>query len=156
MRTHLMSTHKIRMHLMQVQLKPYAGSMRPMEPEIALVDRWRSLLSSYNEIAGHLERSLQEAHGLTMSDFETLDRLTTADCDKRRMQDLAAAMYLSQSALSRTVARLEKGGLVERTHCLDDRRGVYVALTEAGLRRHAEAKKVQLAVLGAHLAPVPA
>ena len=127
-----------------------------MEPETVLVDRWRSLLSSYNEIAGHLERSLQEAHGLTMSEFETLDRLTTADCDKRRMQDLAAAMYLSQSALSRTVARLEKGGLVERTHCLDDRRGIYVALTEAGGRRHAEAKKTQLAVLGTHLAPVPA
>src|SRR6266496_3603690 len=112
---------------MQVQKQAYASSMRPVEPETVLVDRWRSLLSSYNEIAGHLERALQETHGLTMSDFETLDRLTTSDCEKRRMQDLAAAMYLSQSALSRTVARLEKGGLVERTHCEDDRRGVHVA-----------------------------
>ena len=121
-----------------------------MEAETELVDRWRSLLTSYNIVAVQLERALQEAHGLTLSDFETLDRLTTRDCDKRRMQDLAAAMYLSQSALSRTVARLEKSGLVSRTHCEDDRRGVFVELTAAGFERHAEARKTQLAVLNEH------
>ena len=123
-----------------------------MEAETQLVDRWRSLLTSYNAVAAQLERALQEAHGLTLSDFETLDRLTTRECDKRRMQDLAAAMYLSQSALSRTVARLEKSGLVSRTHCEDDRRGVFVELTEAGLRRHAEARQTQVTVLAEHLA----
>jgi DNA-binding MarR family transcriptional regulator len=122
-----------------------------MEAESPLVNRWRTLLSSYNEVAVHLERALQETHGLTMSDFETLDRLTSQECDKRRMQELAAAMYLSQSALSRTVARLEKSGLVERSHCEDDRRGVFVELTEAGLQRHAEARKTHLAVLAEHL-----
>jgi DNA-binding MarR family transcriptional regulator len=124
-----------------------------MEPETVLVERWQTLLACYNEVAAPLERALQDAHGLTMSDFETLDRLTTEDCDKRRMQDLAAAMYLSQSALSRTVARLEKSGLVERTHCADDRRGVFVELTDAGRRRHDEARRTQLAILAAHLNP---
>jgi DNA-binding MarR family transcriptional regulator len=116
-----------------------------------LVDQWHALLSSYNEVAGPLERALQESHGLTLSDFETLDRLTSADCDKRRMQELAADMYLSQSALSRTVARLEKSGLVERTHCQDDRRGVFVELTSAGLTKHTEARETQLQVLTEHL-----
>jgi DNA-binding MarR family transcriptional regulator len=113
--------------------------------ENALVDRWRTLLSSYNGVAIHLERALQES--------QTLDRLTTNDCDKRRMQELAAAMYLSQSALSRTVARLEKTGLVTRTHCEDDRRGVFVELTPAGRHRHAEASQTHLAVLTTHLTP---
>lgn len=122
-----------------------------MDADTALVDRWHALLSCYNEVATHLERALQDAHGLTMSDFETLDRLTTRDCDKRRMQDLAAAMYLSQSALSRTVARLEKNGLVARTHCQDDRRGVFVELTQAGRHRHAEATKTHRQVLASHL-----
>jgi DNA-binding MarR family transcriptional regulator len=121
-----------------------------MEPQNALVDRWRTLLSSYNEVAGPLERALQDQHGLTMSDFETLDRLTTEACDKRRMQDLAAAMYLSQSALSRTVARLEKAGFVQRTHCEDDRRGIFVELTPAGLHQHAAARETQLQILAAH------
>src|SRR3954467_10103797 len=137
---------------MLMHLWPERVGCSGMEPETELVDRWRSLLSSYNAVAAQLERALQEAHGLTLSDFETLDRLTTRECDKRRMQDLAAAMYLSQSALSRTVARLEKSGLVSRTHCEDDRRGVFVELTEAGLRRHAEARQPQVAVLAEHLA----
>jgi DNA-binding MarR family transcriptional regulator len=125
--------------------------MRDMTSEPALVHRWRSLLTSYNEVAGHLERALQEAHGLTMGEFETLDRLITATCEKRRMQDLAAAMYLSQSALSRTVARLEKGGLVTRSLCEDDRRGVYVAVTADGLQRHADARATHRTILAEHL-----
>jgi DNA-binding MarR family transcriptional regulator len=124
-----------------------------MEAETALVDRWRSLAGCYNEVACHLERELQERHGLTMSEFETLDRLVGADCDKRRMQDLEAVMYLSQSALSRTVARLEKHGLVERALCADDRRGVFVAATESGVQRHAEAQATHLAILTEHLTP---
>jgi DNA-binding MarR family transcriptional regulator len=86
-----------------------------------------------------------------MSEFETLDRLIAVDCDKRRMQDLAADMYLSQSALSRTVARLEKMGLVERALCYDDRRGVFVAVTDAGRQRHAEASGTHLAILAEYL-----
>lgn len=122
-----------------------------MSTQSALVTRWRELLASYNQVAGHLERALQEAHGLTMGEFETLDRLVTVPCEKRRMQDLAADMYLSQSALSRTVARLEKDRLVRRTLCEHDRRGVFVAVTPEGLRRHANARATQLEVLGEHL-----
>jgi DNA-binding MarR family transcriptional regulator len=129
--------------------------MRDMTSEPALVERWRSLLTSYNEVAGHLERALQETHGLTMGEFETLDRLITVTCEKRRMQELAADMYLSQSALSRTVARLEKGGLVTRSLCQDDRRGVFVSVTDEGLQRHAAARATHRAILAEHLGPVP-
>jgi DNA-binding MarR family transcriptional regulator len=127
-----------------------------MTSETALVDRWRGLLTCYNEVACHLERVLQEQHGLTMGEFETLDRLVTANCADRRMQDLAADMYLSQSALSRTVARLEKEGLVARALCEADRRGVFVTTTAAGLQRHTEARKTHLAILAEHLPAEPA
>jgi DNA-binding MarR family transcriptional regulator len=131
------------------------GKMHRMVSETVLVDRWRSLLTSYNEVAGRLERQLQDEHGLTMGEYETLDRLVGARCDERRMQDLAADMYLSQSALSRTVARLEKSGLATRTLCESDRRGIFVKVTDAGLQRHAEARKTQLAIL-TELLPVDA
>ncbi|MFG2059145.1 MarR family winged helix-turn-helix transcriptional regulator [Micromonospora sp. NPDC048930] len=124
-----------------------------MTSETRLVERWRTLLTCYNEVACHLERALQDGHGLTMSEFETLDRLISVDCDKRRMQDLDADMYLSQSALSRTVARLEKSGLVVRALCEADRRGVFVTVTEAGRHVHTEARRTHLAVLAEHLAP---
>ncbi|MEV0130150.1 MarR family transcriptional regulator [Dactylosporangium sp. NPDC050688] len=124
-----------------------------MTSDAALVEHWRSLLTSYNEVACHLERALSEAHGLSMSEFEILDRLVSQRCEKRRMQDLAADMYLSQSALSRAVARLEKSGLVARALCEADRRGVFVTPTAEGLRRHTDAKATHLTVLASHLQP---
>ncbi|ASW54924.1 MarR family winged helix-turn-helix transcriptional regulator [Plantactinospora sp. KBS50] len=127
-----------------------------MTADAHLVERWRSLLTSYNQVAGQLERALQDGYGLTLSEFEALDRLVSAGCEQCRMQDLAGQMYLSQSALSRTVARLERAGLVERALCEADRRGVFVTPTQEGVRRHAEAHRTYVRVLGEHLDHVPA
>jgi DNA-binding MarR family transcriptional regulator len=123
-----------------------------MTGEEAVVRRWRDLLACYSSVSCALDNALQAAHGIGMSEFEALDRLVDASCEERRMHDLAGDMYLSQSALSRTVARLEKAGLVERGMCADDRRAIIVTLTEAGRRRHAEARRTQRAVLAEHLA----
>ncbi|WP_141580184.1 MarR family winged helix-turn-helix transcriptional regulator [Actinomadura sp. WMMA1423] len=122
-----------------------------MKAESALVGRWRELATCYNTVACALDRALQEVHGLSMSEYETLDRLVDQDCEKRRMQDIAAAMYLSQSALSRTVARLEKHGYVQRGLCDTDRRGVFVEITDAGRRCHADARDTHVKILAEHL-----
>jgi DNA-binding MarR family transcriptional regulator len=122
--------------------------------EDAIVQRWRDLLACYSNVSCALDRALQEAHGIGMSEFEALDRLVDATCEQRRMHDLAGDMYLSQSALSRTVARLERAGLVERSMCADDRRAIFVTLTDAGRERHTEARRTQRAVLAEHLATV--
>jgi DNA-binding MarR family transcriptional regulator len=126
-----------------------------MKADVALVERWRELATCYNTVACALDRALQDAHGLSMSEYETLDRLVDANCEKRRMQDIASAMYLSQSALSRTVARLEKQGYVQRGLCEADRRGVFVEITDAGRRCHAEARDTHLKILAKHLTPMP-
>ncbi|MFC5728651.1 MULTISPECIES: MarR family winged helix-turn-helix transcriptional regulator [Nocardioides] len=97
-----------------------------------LVGDWRELLDRHAAISCALEKSLQDRHGIGLSEFETLDRLVDANCGNYRMADLAQDIYLSQSALSRAVARLEKDGLVRRSVCQDDRRGVFVCLTEEG------------------------
>jgi DNA-binding MarR family transcriptional regulator len=49
------------------------------------------------------------------------------------MQDLAAAVLLSKSGLTRLVDRMERAGLVCRTACPADRRGTFAALTTHGL-----------------------
>src|SRR5882757_9923415 len=110
-----------------------------------LVAAWRDIASCYTAVRCALDRELDERHGLGMSEFEALDRLAEATDGKQRMQELGEAMYLSQSALSRVVARLERDGLVARDMCAEDRRGVYVRLTEAGGARHAAARPTQLA-----------
>jgi DNA-binding MarR family transcriptional regulator len=113
----------------------------------ALVDEWRDLLERHATVSGALEKALQERHRIGLSEFETLDRLVDANCGKYRMSDLAGDIHLSQSALSRAVARLERDGLVQRSMCADDRRGVFVCLTETGQRLYDQALPTHRAVL---------
>src|SRR3954464_1002417 len=92
-----------------------------------LVEAWRDLLDRHARTTSALERSLHE-HGLGVSEYEVLERLATGEKDERRMQDLAEAVHLSQSALARVVARLEADGLGMRTMCAEARRGIFACL----------------------------
>src|SRR3954454_15501788 len=104
-----------------------------------LVDEWRSLLDRHARVTCALEHALETEHGLGVSEFEVLDRLVSDEREGCRIQELAGAVHLSQSALSGVVARLEGDGLVERAMCKEDRRGVFACLTDAGRERHAAA-----------------
>ncbi len=120
------------------------------------VTAWRALAASYATAWGALEHELSKRHGLGVSEFEVLDRLAEHPERNFRAQELAGAVHLSQSALSRLIDRLEKHGLVERCLCGEDRRGIYVTLTPAGLQRHAEAAPTHRATLAAVLPANPA
>jgi DNA-binding MarR family transcriptional regulator len=111
-----------------------------------LVAEWRELLDRHAAVSCALEKALGE-HGIGLSEFETLDRLVDAKCDSYRMSDLTADIHLSQSALSRAVDRLQRDGLVKRSVCDADRRGVFVCITEKGRRVHAETVSTHRAVL---------
>ncbi len=119
----------------------------------AVVDEWRTLLDRHAKVSCALEKTLQNEHGIGLSEFEILDRLVDATDSSTnqgsyRMSDLTSDIYLSQSALSRAVARLESDGLVHRSMCTDDRRAIFVCLTDAGRKVHAEAKPTHREVLG--------
>ncbi|MEV5886072.1 MarR family transcriptional regulator [Streptomyces sp. NPDC052020] len=114
-----------------------------------LEERWREILSVHARTMCEIDRALHP-HGLGASDFEVLDILasaTSGEGDQCRVQNLVGQVHLSQSALSRLIARLEKDGLVERSVCAEDRRGVWVALTRRGRDLHAEVLPLQRAVL---------
>jgi DNA-binding MarR family transcriptional regulator len=119
------------------------------DPE--LVSRWRALVASHATVTAALEHDLGERHGLGVTEFEVLERLAENPGHQFRVQELAESVHLSQSALSRMIGRLEQHGLVQRSLCDNDRRGIYVCLTDAGRRRHAEALPTQRAVLAATL-----
>ncbi|KZM68295.1 MarR family winged helix-turn-helix transcriptional regulator [Nocardia terpenica] len=116
-----------------------------------LVREWRDLLSKHAAVSCALEKELQSRHHIGLSEFETLDRLVDAACETYRMSELAGDIYLSQSALSRAVARLEREGLVSRSMCTDDRRAIYVCLTDKGRALHASAAPTHREVLGSTL-----
>jgi DNA-binding MarR family transcriptional regulator len=119
-----------------------------------VVTAWREMAACHAAACAALERELGERYGLGVSDLEVLERLAENEGRKFRAQDLAEAVHLSQSALSRLVDRLARHGLVERCGCDADRRGIYVVLTEAGERRHAEALPTHRDVLARTLPAV--
>ena len=116
-----------------------------------VVSAWRDVLAKHAHISCLLDNALRE-HGLGVSEYEILDRLAEFECEGVRAQELERSIHLTQSALSRAIARLEKEGLVKRGMCAEDRRGVTVGLTEAGRSRHAAAQPGYLAVLTERLA----
>ncbi|MER5994854.1 MarR family winged helix-turn-helix transcriptional regulator [Streptomyces viridosporus] len=114
-----------------------------------LEERWRNILAAHARALGEIDRALHP-YGLGASDFEVLDLLVTArprEGERCRVQDLAGRVHLSQSALSRLLARLERDRLVERSVCAEDRRGVYVTLTRKGRDLYDEVLPVQRAAL---------
>jgi DNA-binding MarR family transcriptional regulator len=112
-----------------------------------IVDVWRDLLDRYARATSALERALEHEHGLGVSEYEVLERLATQDRSDSRMQELAEAVHLSQSALSRVVGRLEADGLVARKMCAQDRRGIFACLTDEGRARYEAARPTHRAVL---------
>ncbi|MEU6065499.1 MarR family transcriptional regulator [Streptomyces sp. NPDC047082] len=117
--------------------------------ESRLEERWRDILSAHARTMCEIDRVLHP-HGLGASDFEVLDLLASEaprEGDQCRVQNLVGRVHLSQSALSRLIGRLEKDGLVERSVCAEDRRGVWVALTRKGRDLHAEVLPLQRAAL---------
>jgi DNA-binding MarR family transcriptional regulator len=113
-----------------------------------LVATWRGVSQCHARVNGALEKALQKDHALGLSEFEVLEHLaTTPDTDGCRMQELADAVCLSQSALSRLIGRLETDGLVCRAMCANDRRGIFAHLTDEGRARWEAARPTHRAVL---------
>ncbi|WP_329525644.1 MarR family winged helix-turn-helix transcriptional regulator [Streptomyces sp. NBC_01462] len=132
--------------------------MAAEKAEQVLVDQWRDILAVHARTLCEVDRVLHR-HGLGASDFEVLDVLAgDAEADgacSYRVQEISDRVHLSQSALSRLVARLEKDGLVTRGMCQEDRRGVRVSLTPKGFDLHREVLPLQRAVLARMLAGDP-
>ena len=94
-----------------------------------------SLLRAQARITRDLNAQLTLEHGLTLSDFEVLLRLSRAPDRRMRRVDLADQVFLSASGVTRLLDGLERQGFVERASCDTDRRVVYAVLTDTGLER---------------------
>src|SRR4051812_7128778 len=103
----------------------------------------------HGSIQTALDRELRSEHELSGVEYEVLAKLSQCDCDqqKTRVSELADLLALNQSTASRVIARLEEDGLAMRAMCSDDRRGIFVAITDAGRERAAAAAPTYRAVL---------
>lgn len=82
-----------------------------------------------------LNRQLQRDSDLSFADYRILVKLSEAPGRSLRMSDLADGVLSSRSRLTHQIRRLETQGMVRRTACEDDGRGVLAQLTDEGMRR---------------------
>ena len=111
------------------------------------VESFVSLLRAYTHATRRLNAQLTADHGLTISDYEVLLRLSRAEDHQMRRVDLAEQVLLTASGITRLLDGLERGGYVERGSCDSDRRVVYAVLTDDGLAKLRDAS-------GSHVAQI--
>ena len=94
---------------------------------------WRAYIIGTELLLQQLHRELQDAHGMTIADYEVLVQLSERDGQQMRMTQLAGRIAASKSRLSHQISRMERAGLVRRLECPDDARGVIAKLTDKGM-----------------------
>ena len=94
---------------------------------------WRSFLTAHAALINQIERELAEAGVVPLSWYDVLFALYEVPDQRLRMNELASAIVLSRSGLTRLVDRLETEGLLARERSVSDRRGAFAVLTEKGL-----------------------
>lgn len=119
------------------------------------LDVWRSFLRAHAHITRVLETELLAAQRLSLASYDVLVQLSEAPNRRLRMTELADAVLLSRSGVTRLVDRLERSGLVARARVDSDGRGVVAVLTQLGFDRLRAATGTHLSGVARHfVAPV--
>ena len=95
-------------------------------------DAWKGILFAHSKVARALEADLLTNADLPLTWLDVMNRLNEHPDRRLRVHELAERSLFTRSGLTRLVDRIENAGYVEREHSRDDRRGVYVILTDAG------------------------
>jgi DNA-binding MarR family transcriptional regulator len=116
------------------------------------LDVWRSFLRAHAHITRMLETELLAAQQLSLASYDVLVQLAEAPDQRLRMTELADAVLLSRSGITRLVDRLVKSGLVTRARVDSDGRGVVAVLTQLGFDRLRAATGTHLSGVVRHFA----
>jgi DNA-binding MarR family transcriptional regulator len=115
---------------------------------------WRAWLAAGTLLRERLSRELQQAHGLSLGDYEILVRLSETEGRRLRMSHLAEATQSSRSRLTHQIDRLVREGLVQREKVEHDRRGQLALLTDAGFAALVAAAPTHVEGVREHLVDV--
>lgn len=105
---------------------------------------WRLFLEAHAQVIARLDVDLRREVGMPLAWYDVLVHLSEAPDGRRRMQDLARAVLISKSGLTRLVDRLCTAGYLEREPDPMDGRGTYAILTPVGRRALEDAAPAHL------------
>jgi DNA-binding MarR family transcriptional regulator len=93
------------------------------------LDTWRAFLNAHSRVTRAISRDLAAAG---LPDLSVYDALWALYRRPLRVKQLADAVVLSPTAMSRFVDRLERDGYVRRAPDPEDRRALQVTITAEG------------------------
>ena len=121
-------------------------------PTESQLQAWRAFINAHAAVIDHIERELA-ANGLVpLTWYDVLVALWEAPDHRLRLNELARAVVLSRSGLTRLLDRLEAAGLLRREPCPDDRRGAFAVLLPAGREAQLRAWPVYARGISSHFA----
>jgi DNA-binding MarR family transcriptional regulator len=110
------------------------------------------LIHAHSTVRAELEAELEGKHELNVTEFEVLLVLSKEPDRQMRRVDIAEAVRLSPSGITRLLDRLMADDLVERGDCGEDARVSYAKLTDKGFELCAAAVPVYDAAVDGVLA----
>jgi DNA-binding MarR family transcriptional regulator len=93
---------------------------------------WVRLLRGHAFASREMNKQLNDDHGISLNDFQTLLLLSRADLGMMRRIDLAGELQLTASGVTKLLDGLQEAGYVDKASCSSDARVTYAVLTEAG------------------------
>ena len=93
---------------------------------------------------------MEDETGLPLERYSVLLMLAQSEDGALRPSELADALPITRSGVTRLIDRLERDGIVERRACATDGRGTYVAFTPPGEKVFRQAGRVHLRGIDHH------
>jgi DNA-binding MarR family transcriptional regulator len=130
----------------QDHIDRFLKRLEVLPPEIGIDLEVEGIVDRINGIRRRIHRGMEATlaeHGLTQPDWQVLTALRLAPDHRSSPGVLAADLELSSGAMTSRLDRLEESGLITRLADSNDRRGVVVELTKAGLAAWDTAADIQ-------------
>ena len=95
-------------------------------------DTWQLFLETFALVMRNLERRVKDDQAIPSTWFDVLLHLHEALEGRLRIGELAETLVLTPSNATRLLDRLEEAGYIRREATREDRRAVFILLTEEG------------------------
>ena len=93
---------------------------------------WWQLMAAHARLVRRVDRDLAAATALPLGSYNVLRMLHEAPDRRLRLGELARAVFLTRSGVTRLANRLEGAGFLRREENAGDRRGSCAVLTDRG------------------------
>ncbi len=103
---------------------------------------WWNLVAAHARLVQRISHDLAVATPLSLASYNVLRLLQEAPGGRLRLGELATAVFLTRSGVTRMANRLEKAGLLRREGHARDRRGSCAVLTDRGRDKLKQSKAV--------------